>query len=87
MDALTAPQENQDISPAYASASSVLDPAHMSDADIARLVNQFVSDCAGAMVQPPSELYIPPVATPPETVLAANLLHEFMEKGAPTAAA
>jgi len=62
---------------------AAVDPTFMSDADVTRLLQQFISDCAGSMVQPPSELYIPPTTPPLEVVIAENVLHEFMDQGAP----
>ncbi|MDQ5984609.1 MAG: hypothetical protein CSYNP_00304 [Syntrophus sp. SKADARSKE-3] len=60
------------------------DPAHlMSDAELARLMNQFISDCAGVMIQPPSDVSLPPLPISIETMLAENVLHEFMDKPAP----
>lgn len=64
-------------------ASAPADSHAMSDADIARLLHQFISDCAGAMVQPPASLDIPASAPPLEVVIAQNVMHEFMEQTAP----
>jgi hypothetical protein len=46
------------------------------DAEVARLVQQFLSDCAGAMVMPSTELDLPVNAAPLETLLAENVLLE-----------
>jgi hypothetical protein len=65
--------------------SAAIDGACMSDADIMRMLQQFVSDCAGEMVQPPSELCIPPSTAPLDVIIAENVLNEFMEPSAQNA--
>ena len=68
--------------PVVPDSSAAVESACMSDADIMRMLQQFVSDCAGEMVQPPSELCIPPSTAPLDVIIAENVLHEFMEPSA-----